>query len=149
MENLFEGTGPALSVDDLKNFESQIGGALPADFIDFYIKFNGGQPQLDWVPGSDEWEPTIIQEFYPIAPGNNSSLMEDMYSHYEQFISRHLISRNTLPFAVDPGGNFYVLDLTTYEVKYLLTEGEFSSRTISKSFGDFIASLTDEDSVYD
>ena len=146
--NTFEGAGPKLSMDDLKNLERKLEVALPSSFIDFYLRFNGGQPTLDWVPGSLRLEPTIVQEFYSINPLGSSQESEDIYSHYERLVKKSLISKNTLPFAVDPGGNFYALDLISKKITYIITEGQFQKREISKSFSEFIQSLTDEDSAY-
>ena len=100
--NTFEGAGPKLSMDDLKNLERKLEVALPSSFIDFYLRFNGGQPTLDWVPGSLRWEPTIVQEFYSINPLGSSQESEDIYSHYERLVKKSLISKNTLPSPLIP-----------------------------------------------
>ena len=58
-----------------------------------------------------------------------------------------VIPNYLIPFATDPGGNFYSLNMRDNTIYYSLTE-EVSHQEIYKSFNSFINSLTDEDSAY-
>lgn len=148
--NKFTDTLKKIKAEDVAKLEGSLSKKLPESFIGHYLKYNGGVPDLDWVPGSGEFEPTIVQEFYSIyADGIPDDLKSDcLYEHYLKMVEMKVIERNLLPFAVDPGGNFYALNLDNGSIYYCVTEGAKQVRLLFDDFSSFLSSLTDEDGAF-
>ena len=63
-------------------------------------------------------------------------------------VEMNVIESNLLPFAVDPGGNFYSLNLNDGSIYYCVTEGVKRARLIFDDFSSFLISLTDEGDAF-
>ena len=123
---------------------------LPESFVAHYLKYNGGVPDLDWVPGIDDFYFFFVQEFYSIYANEISDDLKSgcLYEHYLKMVEMNVIESNLLPFAVDPGGDFYSLNLNDGSIYYCVTEGVKRARLIFDDFSSFLISLTDEGDAF-
>jgi len=151
--NVFDTVAPAISMADFGDLERALGHLLPESFKQHYIRNNGGAPTDTQVPSDDAWEPTDVAMFYSIKhplPGQDST--SEMLNHFQAMRAKRVIPNFFLPFAWDPGGNFFGLDLRDGAVTYYatdvfdpaLSEAENykkAQRHVAKSFGHFLEIL--------
>ena len=149
--NRFSDTEKKIKNDDFLKLEESLSKKLPESFISHYLKYNGGIPDKDWVPGRGDFEPTIIQEFFPIyTDGMTDELRSEcLLEHYLKMVKMKVVEKDWLPFAVDPGGNFYVLNLNNECIYYIVTEGKGQARLLFDNFSTFLSALTDEDGAFE
>lgn len=149
----FDTLAPAIAMADFEALEQALGRPLPAAFKQHYLRYNGGAPSDTQVPGDDAWEPTEVALFnsvkYPL-PGQGAS--SEILHHYQAMLAKHVIPDFVLPFAWDPGGNLFVLNLRDATVAYYPTDmfdpaldaaGNFAKamRTVATSFEQFLDNL--------
>jgi SMI1/KNR4 family protein SUKH-1 len=102
----------SISESELSELERLTGYQLPLDFKEHYLLFNGGEPEhcLYMLNG----DPIVIQEFLPIAYGLVGSTVD---AHFRELaLEDKIIPPNLLPFARDPGGDFYCLEMQSGRV---------------------------------
>lgn len=152
-DNVFDTLAPAITAADFGDLERVIGRSLPDAFKRHYLRYNGGAPTDTLVPGDAVWEPTEVAMFYSIKhplPGQDGG--SEMLAHLLAMRAKQVIPDDLLPFAWDPGGNFFVLDLRDNSVAYYATDlfdpalgaaDNFSKarRTVAASFAQFLDSL--------
>lgn len=97
-------TDPAISSEDFLQFEEILGKKLPKSMIDFYLKHNGGQPQVMGV--HDE---------HHLFPFNSFDSLEEMRKSLTWFddeaVPAGFRATDLLHFAYDPGSGNYALSL--------------------------------------
>ncbi len=93
-----------LQIEDVRAFEGDHGVRLPADYIDFLLRHNGGRAADAYfeVPG---WGDSVIAVFFGIGLSRGS----DLARAHERMSERNL--GWCLPIASDPGGNYVCLSL--------------------------------------
>jgi cell wall assembly regulator SMI1 len=152
-DTCFDTSAPAIAMADFDALEQALGRPLPEAFKQHYLRYNGGAPSDTQVPGDSVWEPTEVAMFNSIKfplPGQGAS--SEMLHHYQAMVAKQLIPDVVLPFAWDPGGNLFVLDLRTASVAYYPTDmfdpaldaaGNFAKaqRTVATSFEQFLHNL--------
>ncbi|MEJ7807447.1 MAG: SMI1/KNR4 family protein [Telluria sp.] len=145
-DKVFDSVAPALSASDFVPLERALAHKLPAKFKQHYLRSNGGAPTDTQVPGDDVWEPTEVAMFFSIKnrlPGLDAK--SEMLVHFQAMRAKNIIPDYFLPFAWDPGGNFFGLDLRDGTVAYFATDLFDSGlnedenytkakRTVAKSF---------------
>ena len=122
-DNAFDAVAQVLSISDFGPLERALGHILPTPFKRHYVRYNGGAPSDTQVPGDDIWEPTEVAMFFSIKyplPGLDAK--SEMFEHFQAMRLRNLIPDYFLPFAWDPGGNFFGLDLRDGTVAYFATD---------------------------
>jgi hypothetical protein len=136
----FEGAEKALSYEEIVEIAAGWGLTLPREFIEFYVKNNGGYPPFDAIEGEEYVY--AIDYFIPI--GTIDRLIRDN-------VGQGVDIQGKIPFAADPADNVFVLSLAPedYGSVYLFGHendpGEGSSSAfICGSFTDFITGLTNE-----
>jgi len=136
----FEGSENALSYEEIEALGAGWGVTLPREFIEFYVKNNGGYPPFDSIEG-DEYV-YAIDYFIPLATIDR--LIRDN-------VGEGVDIKGRIPFAADPADNVFVLSLapedngTVYLFGHENDPGEGSSfEFICRSFTDFITGLTNE-----
>lgn len=151
--NAFDTVAPAISMTEFGDLERAVGHRLPDSFKQHYIRYNGGAPIDTQVPGDDVWEPTDVAMFYSIKhplPGQNDT--SEMLNHFQAMRAKRVIPDFFLPFAWDPGGNFFGLDLRDETVAYYATDVldpklsdlenyKRAHRRVAKSFEHFLEIL--------
>ena len=97
-------TDPAISSEDFLQFEEILGKKLPKSMMDFYLKHNGGQPQVMGV--HDE---------HHLFPFNSFNSLEEMSKSLTWFddevVPAGFRATDLLHFAYDPGSGNYALSL--------------------------------------
>ncbi|MBK1818599.1 SMI1/KNR4 family protein [Burkholderia orbicola] len=142
---------------DIERLESDLGVQLPEAMKDYYLKFNGGMPVLDWFPMEGDWEPIWIHEFLPI--GTQGASNSNVQSIYARVAGKGGYPRTFVPFAIDPGGNLFCVDTDSGAVHYWLTDTydetltdleirQKADRRLTNSFDQFINSLVSEDEAF-
>lgn len=99
--------------------EKRLGRSLPADYNQFLLATNGGQPECAWFcfRRSDhtvEW--SWVQDFFAVTPSTTEwSDVEERFDHYSE------LPDSSLPIAFTPGGGnivLYTRDGRTYQVNF-------------------------------
>lgn len=97
-------TDPAISSEDFLQFEEILGKKLPKSMMDFYLKHNGGQPQVMGV--HDE---------HHLFPFNSFDSLEEMRKsltwYDDEAVPAGFRATDLLHFAYDPGSGKYALSL--------------------------------------
>ena len=97
-------TDPAISSEDFLQFEEILGKKLPKTMLDFYLKHNGGQPQVSGV--HDE---------HHLFPFNSFNSLEEMCQsltwYDDEAVPAGFRATDLLHFAYDPGSGNYALSL--------------------------------------
>jgi cell wall assembly regulator SMI1 len=134
--NQFHGCSQPIGSADLDACETVLKNKLPSEFRQHYLKYNGGIPEDNLFPGNGEWEPLEVTGFYPIkhkksvADSESSLLIE----HYHLMLGKDVIPDRMLPFACDPGGNFFCLDLHDGSVHFYATDGFDPTLSVAENF---------------
>lgn len=134
--NEFRGCSQPIENTDLDACETVLKHKLPGEFRQHYLKYNGGVPEDNLFPGNDEWESSEVTGFYPIkhkksaADTQNSLLIE----HYQLMCVKNVIPDRMLPFAYDPGGNFFCLDLHDGSVHFYATDAFDPTLSVEENF---------------
>ena len=151
--NAFDTVASAISMAEFGDLERVAGHHLPESFKQHYIRYNGGVPSDTQVPGDDGWEPTDVAMFYSIKhplPGQDDT--SEMLNHFQVMRAKKVIPDFFLPFAWDPGGNFFGLDLRDETVAYYANDAfdpalseaanhMKAQRRVAKSFEHFLKIL--------
>ena len=127
-----------LNIQDLIEFESSLRIELPEKFKSFYIENNGGIPSHSYFEGKS------IKNFLSIKYGkrNIADTFERLLNHDVLTNPKHI------PFAHDPGGWYYILDLNegiNYGKVYIVQLDSEEHILVAESFSYFISSCSEED----
>ena len=99
-------TDPAISREDLLQFEEFLGKNLPEAMKNFYFQYNGGQPQVKGVHDDRH-----------LFPFNSFDSLEEMRKSMKWFddeaVPTGFKATDLLHFAYDPGSGNYALSLRT------------------------------------
>ena len=97
-------TDPAVSREDLLQFEEFLGKNLPEAMKNFYFQYNGGQPQVKGVHDDRH-----------LFPFNSFDSLEEMRKSMKWFddeaVPAGFKATDLLHFAYDPGSGNYALSL--------------------------------------
>ena len=97
-------TDPAISSEDFLQFEEILGKKLPKSMMDFYLKHNGGQPQVRGV-----------HDDYHLFPFNSFDSLDEMRKsltwYDDEAVPAGFRATDLLHFAYDPGSGNYALSL--------------------------------------
>ena len=93
-----------ISKEDFKKLETIIGKKLPKAMLNFYLQYNGGQPQVRGV-----------HDDYHLFPFNSFNSLEEMSQSLTWFddeaVPAGFKATDLLHFAYDPGSGNYALSL--------------------------------------
>ena len=93
-----------ISKEDFKKLETIIGKKLPKAMLNFYLQYNGGQPQVRGV-----------HDDYHLFPFNSFDSLEEMRKSMKWFddetVPAGFKATDLLHFAYDPGSGNYALSL--------------------------------------
>ena len=135
----FEQYEQQLTEEELSAFEYQYDVALPKDFKEHYLQYNGGYPPYENVKGKQHR--FTINSFYPIKYGVLP--IEKIISDYEK---SGIVFEDKIPFAYDNGGNIYLISVAqnTYGYIYIVEAERAEDKAfvlVSESFTDFLNSF--------
>ena len=95
-----------ISVDEIREIERVIGLSIPEDLKAFYLLHNGGRPEkCDYIKNDECY---IIHTFFEMIPGEDSSGTGFCGIYIDLVLENDLFPDNVIPFADDPGGDFFV-----------------------------------------
>ena len=133
-------TDPAISSEDFLQFEEILGKKLPKSMMDFYLKHNGGQPQVRGV--HDE---------HHLFPFNSFDSLEEMRKsltwYDDEAVPAGFRATDLLHFAYDPGSGNYALSLRAEDygkVYFYVLEEKADLYGQWPSFEDFLNSFVEE-----
>ena len=133
-------TDPAISSEDFLQFEEILGKKLPKTMLDFYLKHNGGQPQVMGV--HDE---------HHLFPFNSFNSLEEMSKSLTWFddeeVPAGFKATDLLHFAYDPGSGNYALSLREEDygmVYFYVLEEKAEIYGQWASFEEFLNSFVEE-----
>ena len=133
-------TDPAISREDLLQFEEFLGKNLPEAMKNFYFQYNGGQPQVKGV--HDE---------HHLFPFNSFDSLDEMKKSLKWFddeaIPEGFKGADLLHFAYDPGSGNYALSLREEDygkVYFYVLEEKAELYGQWPSFEDFLNSFVEE-----
>lgn len=96
---------PKISLQDIKQFEQEYDIALPKQYVEFLIEYNGGFPQESGFKISDDEGESLVNKFYGI--GDMKSNLGKVFEILEGEIPEDFIS-----IANDPAGNEILLGVS-------------------------------------
>ena len=133
-------TDPAISREDLLQFEEFLGKNLPEAMKDFYLQYNGGQPQVRGV--HDE------HHFFPFNSFNSIGEMRKSLTWFDdEVVPEGFKATDLLHFAYDPGSGNYALSLRAEDygkVYFYVLEEKAEIYGQWASFEDFLNSFVEE-----
>ena len=110
----FTRTGSPLAPADLDEIEQRFGFKFPHVFREHYLSYNGGNPDKNRFVGENGRY--IVHDFLPIK-GSPLGTLDTLETTIQCLkIDRQLIPTQLVPFAVDPGGDYYCFSLRPDEV---------------------------------
>ena len=133
-------TDPAISSEDFLQFEEILGKKLPEAMKDFYLKYNGGQPQV--------WG---VHDNRHLFPFNSFDSLEEMKKSLTWFddevVPAGFKATDLLHFAYDPGSGNYALSLRVEDygkVYFYVLEETAEIYGQWTSFEEFLNSFVEE-----
>lgn len=133
-------TDPAISSEDFLQFEEILGKKLPEAMKDFYLKYNGGQPQV--------WG---VHDNRHLFPFNSFDSLEEMKKSLTWFddevVPAGFKATDLLHFAYDPGSGNYALSLRAEDygkVYFYVLEETAEIYGQWASFEEFLNSFVEE-----
>ena len=133
-------TDPAISSEDFLQFEEILGKKLPEAMKDFYLKYNGGQPQV--------WG---VHDNRHLVPFNSFDSLEEMKKSLTWFddevVPAGFKATDLLHFAYDPGSGNYALSLRAEDygkVYFYVLEETAEIYGQWTSFEEFLNSFVEE-----
>lgn len=129
-----------ISKEDLLEFEEILGKKLPEAMKDFYLQYNGGQPQVRGV--HDE------HHFFPFNSFNSIGEMRKSLTWFDdEVVPEGFKATDLLHFAYDPGSGNYALSLRAEDygkVYFYVLEEKAEIYGQWASFEDFLNSFVEE-----
>lgn len=129
-----------ISKEDFLQFEEFLGKKLPEAMKDFYLKYNGGQPQVMGVHDDRH-----------LFPFNSFDSLEEMRKSMKWFdnevVPEGFKATDLLHFAYDPGSGNYALSLRAEDsskVYFYVLEEKAEIYGQWSSFEEFLNSFVEE-----
>jgi cell wall assembly regulator SMI1 len=150
---VFERSAPKLTQENISQAEKTMDVILPPQFVEHYLRQNGGVPSKSYVLNEDTEEYIEVSVFSPLhykLQNSDGSTIEETYNDFKK---RRIIPKNYLPFARDWGGNLFCICLDSQQIVFILMDmGAFTQEcasVIAPSFDTFLAALVSEDEAED
>lgn len=129
---------------DIRNVKHKLGVSFPEQIVQHYLQYNGGAPD-PYCFVIEDGTVLMVQEFLAIKYGNIT--LEYTYNTLTN--NDAPIPVNLIPFASDPGGNYFCFDqddkgsIYYYDAEHY-DDPKRAFRKISNSLDDFLNRLKDE-----
>ena len=151
--NLYD-SGTKLSIEKIKQYESEVGFSFPQDYTDFLLQNNGGIPEEDVIfdfidASNDKHNSTDIREFFVFYEGEDTSY-DDIMKVNRIMHEEELLPEGLFVFCDDSGGNPVCMSLREddygciYFCDHELEDadnGYLLMSYVAGSFGEFISKL--------
>ena len=142
----FTPTGTSLAPADLDEIEQRFGFKFPQAFREHYLVHNGGSPDKNRFAGENGR--FIVHDFLPMK--RSALVTLDTLETTVQClkIDQQLIPVHLVPFAVDPGGDYYCFctrqdeegSIYLYRMDHF-REPERAAEYLAPSLGEFLSGL--------
>jgi cell wall assembly regulator SMI1 len=133
----------SLTAADIDGIEAKLGVTLPAALRAHYLRWNGGTPE-PWVfEGASHT--AVVSEFLPLKTEDDADTAVDVYR--DLVVKQRLVPATLFPFAVDPGGDYFFVDVATPDGRVFLYRHDTAFenlRALDHGFDAFLAALVDE-----
>jgi len=146
--NLFIDTNKPISEADIDYVEQQFGFKFPKEIRSHFLEYNGGCPEKYVFKKDDTFY--VVQEFMTIKYGNPDTSFETTIDDLK--IKRKILPEHLVPFAVDPGGDYYCFSVGKSDFgSIFIFRGEYSddsnrsTRFLSPNIFQFIESMIEEE----
>jgi cell wall assembly regulator SMI1 len=131
---------------DLEDVERSLGFTFPQEVRHHYLQYNGGSPTRYLFKKGDMVY--VVHQFLPIKYGKHR--FEE--SFYNLKIKAEILPKHLIPFAVDPGGDYYCFSVRKDDNGSVwIYRGDYSDNPdkavefLAGSFNQFLESMeTDE-----
>ncbi|WP_428738567.1 SMI1/KNR4 family protein [Sulfurimonas sp.] len=100
-------TNDLIKESDIQEFEKTINTALPQEYRNFLLEFNGGQPVLYIFPESEVLHSIPVNTLYGLKVKESYNDLEKNYAIYDGRIMNSFIAIGS-----DPSGNQFCLGIT-------------------------------------
>jgi cell wall assembly regulator SMI1 len=142
---MFRKLSESVNRNDINELEQKLGIIFPEEVKGHYLEYNGGIPDPNcWVMDNGEWH--CVQQFLPMKHGKRT-----IESVYLQGMERGYLIAKTVPFANDPGGNyfcfneagqvyFYAMDVWSPDLPAEENRKKAAKR-LAESFQEFVSGL--------
>lgn len=141
----FSDPAKAVTSEDLKDVERRFRFSFPRAIWNHYLTVNGGSPERCLFPESDSF--CVIAEFLSIKHGEDT--LEETVQ--ELTVERHVVPRYLVPFASDPGGDYFCFSVRKKDFGAIyIFRGEYADdmrravRFLANSFSIFMRRLKPE-----
>ncbi len=128
------GSENKLTVYEINAFNTSFDNHLPASFLDFYLKNNGGYPHKN-----EDGNPFMLGGFNPIKYGDLP--IEQLYRDLVESFGK---LRNMVSFAYDDWRNSFLLSLKSddsLEKVFIFLMDDKEVELVSGSFSEFLEEL--------
>jgi hypothetical protein len=122
-----------VSIDRIREFEARIGLPLPAEYVEFLLEVNGGQPRPNCAELPLIGEEILVDYLYGLGDPPVGEDLESVYKEYEGFLTE-----GWLAVGRDPGGNPILMCL----------EGTAAGRLYFQDGYGFFAASTEEHGIH-
>lgn len=137
-----------LTVDEIDRIEKSLNLRFPVALKSHYLKFNGGSPKnCIFTKSGEEF---VVQEFFPMCFGPKPDRLESIVA--DLVIARAIIPPMLMPFADDPGGDYFCIGVDEKSAgKIYMFCNDYSHdaaraiRYLSKSLDDFLSDLSPDE----
>lgn len=137
MTLLLQNTDEKISREDFLEFETKIKQKLPISMMNFYLKYNGGQPNLLYVHDKKHVFP--FNAFYSLT-----EIIDSLKWFDEDALPSGFKVENLLHFAYDPGSGNYAMSLRDSDfgrIYFYVLEEKAEIHGEWDSFDEFINSF--------
>jgi hypothetical protein len=130
----------SLSLEEIQEFEKKNNVKLPQEFVNFYLKYNGGIPTHEYYNGY------ALIYYMPIKYGDEVNRIDYKIISLKD---AELLPERFIPFSYDSGGWYFALDLNeaNYGAVYVIRNdmGDDHPVFVAPSFKELLEGLTLED----
>jgi cell wall assembly regulator SMI1 len=141
----FQKTSKQITKEEIGQIEQDLGIKIPKDFVEHYLKNNGGVSNKRYFYSEESDIEIEIQVFSPIKHKTTGRTIEEKYLLFKQ---KSELMSDYLPFANDYGANQICVNLNNGEVCIVwMDQGEITEKCITflaKDFKIFLASMSEE-----
>ncbi|EOS24600.1 hypothetical protein C806_02114 [Lachnospiraceae bacterium 3-1] len=136
---MFEKMSKALTREDIKEIEVNLGLAFPGDFVEHYLSYNGGIPAKPFFYCEEEDMETEIQVFLPLKYRYCDIPIGTAEEKYLLFKGKFPLMATYFPFANDYGANPICVNLEDGGVYIVYMDlGELEDRCLRRMAGSLI-----------
>ena len=155
---MFQRVSKPLMLEDITQVELDLGILIPNEVKIHYLQHNGGLPDPNtWIIDEDFGIWHSVSTFFPMRYPSDFSTGITIESVYKQGQEKDFLLRDLVPFANDPGGNFFCFDPNGQVYFYSMDDWDQnlskdenklkSKRFLTNSFSAFVEGLTSEPKI--